>query len=731
LTSLINEQRHRVQIAIPGPFSGPLSYCYHTPIEPGVRCRVTLGRRPVIGIVVTPEASDDEYPLEKLKPIIDVLDAKPALPDDIASLSRWMSRYYLHEFSSAYMLALPTLLRKGEEAKLPVEEWVSLTVAGTAISPEQLKRSENHQKLISLLQNTQHSTITSLREHGFSRSHITALEKKQLITIDKHHNHELIPPTGKLNEASLSLNAEQRGVLAQVTNDNFSPFLLEGVTGSGKTEVYLQAIEQCLLQGKRALVLVPEIGLTPQTIKRFKQRFQDNVLAIHSGLSDKQRLNAWLKASFGQAAIVIGTRSAILTPLPNLGLIVIDEEHDLSFKQQDTLRYQARDVALKRAHAANIPIIMGSATPSLETLHNAISGRFGHLLLNHRAAGMGMPTIETIDMRQQKHQHGLSERLLIRVSEHLNDGNQVLLFLNRRGYAPSWFCADCGWIADCVYCDAHLTHHRQNFTNICHHCGHREAPIRTCPNCHSHNVSAMGTGTERAEEILTQLFPDIPVIRFDRDAASTRNKFEEQLEKTEQEGPAIIVGTQMLAKGHHFERVTLVGIWDIDVGLFSADLRARERMGQLLTQVSGRSGRGERRGEVLIQTYYPDNPIFEPLIKHDYRSFASELLSERKRTGLPPFGFIAVIRCDSAFADRAENRLREMATYLLETGKVRVLGPIPALLSRRAGKHRFMLIVQSDKRSHIHETLTPLHQHYPRDAQQVSWHIDIDPAELA
>jgi primosomal protein N' (replication factor Y) len=379
------------------------------------------------------------------------------LPADILALAAWLGRYYLHEFSSGFLLALPALLRKGGAAELPVEEWVTLTVPGVAILPDQLKRSVAQQQLIALLQDISTSTVRALRERGFSRGQLTSLVKKDLITIQIHQDDQPIAPTGTLFEPALELNDEQQLALDAVNREPYSPFLLEGVTGSGKTEVYLQAIERCLREGKRALVLVPEIGLTPQTIRRFQSRFQDRVVALHSGLSDAQRLSAWLQASLGQAAIVIGTRSAVLTPLPNLGLIVVDEEHDLSYKQQDSLRYQARDVALKRAHDAGIPIILGTATPSLESLHNAQTGRFGHLLLNHRAGGMALPGVETIDMRKQQHQNGLSERLLMRVADHLADGNQVLLFLNRRGYAPSWFCADCGWMADCVFCDAHLT----------------------------------------------------------------------------------------------------------------------------------------------------------------------------------------------------------------------------------------------------------------------------------
>lgn len=730
MTTLFPESFVMVLVAVPGPFHAPLTYLAQSDLPEGTRVRVPLGRREVIGVVVEGQADDSIDP-SKLKPIIEPLDEYPVIPSDILELARWMSRYYLHEFSSAFLLALPASLRKGDAAQLPLKTTLKLTLEGQAIDPAQLKRAPKQQTLLETLQKYTSLDLEQAKNLGFNATHWNALEKKRLCEKSTSNDAEPVMPAGETSEEPLTLNEEQSLALAQLTQSTFAPFLLEGVTGSGKTEVYLQAIEACLKRGQRALVLVPEIGLTPQTIARFQRRFTDSLVAIHSGLTDKQRLNAWLQASFGQASIIIGTRSAVLTPIPNLGLIVIDEEHDASFKQQDSLRYQARDVALKRAQEANIPIVLGSATPSLETLHNAITGRFGHLQLNQRATGQHMPSVETIDMRQQKHEAGLSERLLIRIREHLNAGNQVLLFLNRRGFAPSWFCENCGWIADCVYCDAHLTHHRHQGMNLCHHCGHGEPAQHQCPSCGHAPLTAMGAGTERAEEMLQHYFPTTAIIRFDRDAASTRLKFEDQLEKTEQSGPAIIVGTQMLAKGHHFERVTLVGIWDVDVGLFSADLRAKERMGQLLTQVAGRSGRGERRGEVLIQTYYPDNPLFEPLKQHDYRQFAADLLTERRKSGLPPFGYVAVIRCDSAFADRAETLLQEMANYLIPQKSLRVLGPLPALLSRRAGKHRFMLIVQSDKRSSLHQALVPLHQHYPRQAKQVSWHIDIDPAELA
>lgn len=715
---------------VPGPFHGPLTYLSHEDIRPGMRCSVPLGRRTVVGVSVDVEPDADIDPA-KLKFVTAVLDEEPVLTADILQLATWMARYYFYEFSSAFLLALPAMLRKGEAPSVESETLVHLTLEGKHVDPAQLAKAPKQQKIVEYLQRVAPISLKDLKQDSINRAALTPLQKKNLVELKVLDEREPIVPSAHVREEPLHLNKQQVEALAHIGTEGFKPCLLEGVTGSGKTEVYLQAIQRCLERGQRALVLVPEIGLTPQTIKRFERRFSDPIVTLHSGMSDQARQRAWYKARLGRASIVIGTRSAVLTPIPDLGLIVVDEEHDISYKQQDTLRYHARDVAIVRAQRLGIPIVLGSATPSLESLHRALLGHYAHLTLTERAQGQSMPIVETINMRRQRHEAGLSERLALRIREHLSDGNQVLLFLNRRGYAPNWFCSSCGWMADCMYCDAHLTHHRAEKRNICHHCGHQELPVIQCPSCGHAPLQPMGTGTERAEEMLSQWFPGVPIIRFDRDVAGTKNKFEQQLSETENEGAAIILGTQMLAKGHHFERVTLVGLWDIDAGLFSADLRAQERMGQLFIQVAGRSGRGQKRGEVLIQTWYPDHDVFKPLLQHDYRTFAAGLLAERRKAHFPPFGFLAVIRCDSAFAHLAEARLKDMADYLLRSRAVRVLGPLPALLSRRAGKHRYMLLVQSEKRSDLHKFLLPLYEYYPRDAKHVSWHIDIDPVDLA
>jgi primosomal protein N' (replication factor Y) len=333
-------------------------------------------------------------------------------------------------------------------------------------------------------------------------------------------------------------------------------------------------------------------------------------------------------------------------------------------------------------------------------------------------------------MRSQSHEHGVSLRLRHRVAQHLASGHQVLLFLNRRGYAPSWFCGHCGWMADCPMCDARLTYHRGRHQLLCHHCGYQTPPVTTCPDCQSQELLPLGAGTERAEEALLEWFPETPIIRFDRDTVATETRLNQQLEKAQQDGPAILVGTQMLAKGHHFERVTLVAIVDMDAGLFSADYRARERMGQLLVQVAGRAGRGELQGEVVLQSWHPDHPFFEPLLDQNYRRFADQLLGERERSGLPPFGYLACLRSDSAYPRQAEDLLGEMASTLLTQPGIRVFGPLPAILSRRAGKHRFILLVQSARRSQLHSALAPLVRQYPRQQRHLSWHLDIDPLDL-
>lgn len=426
------------------------------------------------------------------------------------------------------------------------------------------------------------------------------------------------------------INEEQAVAIATVnSNTHFGCYLLEGVTGSGKTEVYLNLIKPILEAGKQALVLVPEIGLTPQTINRFRKRFNLTVEVIHSGLNETERLNAWLSAKEKQSGIVIGTRSALLTPFENLGIIIVDEEHDSSYKQQDSLRYHARDVAIMRAHKEDIPIVLGSATPCFETLQNALSGKYHHLILSQRAGNATPATHKVLDIKGLYLEGGLSAPLIAEMRKHLDAGNQVMLFLNRRGFSPALMCHECGWIADCKRCDAYYTYHQNSNEMRCHHCGSQRPVVNRCQGCGSTQLVTVGVGTEQLEQQLESLFPEFKTIRIDRDSTRRKGSLETALETIRNNKVQILIGTQMLAKGHHFPDVTLVALLDVDGSLFSSDFRASERLAQLFIQVAGRAGRASKPGEVLLQTHHPEHPLLQALLYKDYRHFAQTALQEK------------------------------------------------------------------------------------------------------
>lgn len=543
-----------------------------------------------------------------------------------------------------------------------------------------------------------------------------------------------LPAHSEQRQTPLILNAEQSSALQAILDaeNKFNVFLIDGVTGSGKTEVYLHAIDHMLQAGKQTLVLVPEISLTPQTIERFRARFPVPIAALHSSLSDGERLRAWLDALSGEARIVIGTRSAIFTPFQRLGLIIVDEEHDPSFKQQDRFRYHARDMAVMRANQNNIPIVLGSATPSLESLLNAERGRYQLLNLSARAGGAVMPTFEIIDVRKKKMEEGLSEELMHAMRTQLTAGNQVMLFLNRRGFAPVLFCGQCGWIAGCKRCDARLVYHRSPQELRCHHCDARMKLPKTCEDCGDPNIEPVGLGTQRVEEILHQHFPEIPVIRVDRDSIKGKDALDELLTQIHQEQPSILLGTQMLAKGHHFPQVTLVGIIDADSGLFSADFRAAEQMGQLLMQVSGRAGRAEKPGRVLIQTRCPDHPHLQKLIHEGYPAFARELMSERAQFLLPPYSYFAVFRAEAYSSKIAEHFLDKIkAIGMSISHAVSILGPVPATMSKKKGLHCQHLLVKADKRNVLQSYLALMLQKLEElpGKNAVKWVLDVDPVD--
>lgn len=532
----------------------------------------------------------------------------------------------------------------------------------------------------------------------------------------------------------LELNGPQRDAINAITHaTGFQTFLLAGVTGSGKTEVYLNCIDNVLTNNKQALVLVPEIALTPQTVARFRQRFNVPIELIHSNLTAKTRMQAWLKARRGDAAIIIGTRSAIFTPLLNPGMIILDEEHDPSFKQQSGFRYSARDLAVMRAQIENIPVILGSATPSLESLYNAQCQRYHLLRLPKRAGNIRPPDIKILDLRQQHLESGLSQSLLKTIATHLTQHGQVMLFLNRRGYAPTMMCHGCGWIVLCHRCDARLTLHQNPKRLRCHHCGTSKLPPRVCPACQHSELMSLGIGTEQLENALHTHFPHHNIVRIDRDSTRKKGSMNDKLQRIHDSQADILIGTQMLAKGHHFANLTLVAIVNADSGLFSADFRSLERMAQLLVQVAGRAGR-EKRGEVIVQTHHPTNPLLQLLLQKGYTEFALALLNERKLAAMPPFAHLALLRAEAVQSSLPMEFLQQVK-QILDTQKnnlIQIYGPVPATMERKAGKYRSQLLLQSPQRAALHTALKPLMMQISTlpTTRRVRWSLDIDPQEI-
>ena len=529
--------------------------------------------------------------------------------------------------------------------------------------------------------------------------------------------------------------AAQRTAIEAITAalGGFDRFLLEGVTGSGKTEVYLRAIQACLARGEQALLLVPEIGLTPQLVSRLRRRLDCDIAVLHSALPEGERLNAWLAAARGEVGVVVGTRSAVFTPLARPGLFLIDEEHDASFKQQDGFRYSARDLLIRRAQLAGVPVVLGSATPSLESLYNAERGRYRRLHLPERAGGAESPPLSLIDVRAQPMDEGLSLALRQRMHETLAAGNQVLLFLNRRGFAPVLLCHQCGWVAHCERCDAHLTLHQRRGRLHCHHCDHQRAIPAHCPQCGSAELRAVGTGTERVEQALQTHFPGARILRIDRDSSRGRGVLEAQLEAARKGEAQILLGTQMLAKGHHFPGVTLVGILDADQGLFGADFRAGERLAQQIVQVAGRAGRAERPGEVLIQTHHPEHPLLRQLVEGGYAGFAQAALAARAEARLPPFSHLALLRAEAPDAEAARAFLGAAAGVAgPRPAAVELWGPVPAPMERRAGRYRFQLLVQAASREALHPFLDGWLPEVGalREGRRVRWSLDVDPQDM-
>lgn len=707
-----------------------------TSLKPGVRLRVPFGNRQLVGLLI--EVSDhSEFPEHKLKAALELLDQTPPLPQHLFDLARWAASYYQHPIGDALAQALPVMLRKGNACEYLHEH---LWRACEGVVPEDAgSRAKKQQALLALLIKHPHGISNdAIRAEGYKTEYLRPLEEKGLAERFIHHPHRANAERTEdlLHEAPLTLNEQQQCALDEINdNSGFAPILLEGITGSGKTEIYLQAIERQLGMGKQALVLVPEIGLTPQTVTRFKQRFNVPVVALHSNMTDRQRLDAWLDAREGEARIIIGTRSAIFTPMQAPGIIIVDEEHDPSFKQQDGYRYSARDLAVFRAQKEDVAVVLGSATPSLETLHNAQQGRYQWMRVTQRAGNAKAPAFELLDTRNIPLQAGLSTPLVKRIRQTLERGTQALVFINRRGFSPALSCHDCGWIADCNRCDAHMTLHRSPPHLHCHHCD-KQTPIPArCGSCGSDQLRPVGAGTERTEDTLQKLFPDVPVLRIDRDTTQRKDAMAQMMQQIHTGEPCILVGTQMLAKGHHFPKVTLVAILNADSGLFSADFRGMERTAQLILQVAGRAGRADHPGTVIMQTHHADHPTLQHLVQVGYYAFAQQELIQRQQAQLPPFTHYALVRAEANGNGRAEAFLRtireQLESDILLPAGVRWLGPFPSPMEKRAGMHRAQLLVQGDNRRHLHQLLDSLtyYLELSKEARQVRWSIDVDPVD--
>jgi primosomal protein N' (replication factor Y) len=705
----------------------------HESLVPGMRLWVPFGRRRAVGVLVE-RRTRSTLPAARLRSAIVAIDAAPTFDRELFDLLVWSADYYRHPIGEVIAAALPAPLRAGAEVEATAVRWALSAAARTGGLPALNARAFRLRELLAVLEaghDAGEAELAALSPRW--REHLRELERRGWVVRLQRARETLQRATPHVAPGP-ELSAPQLAAVTAIgaATGTFRQFLLHGVTGSGKTEVYLRAIERVVERGRQALVLVPEIALTPQLVARFAQRFHAPLAVLHSSRSDQERLEAWRSARSGEAPVVIGTRSAVFAPLSRPGLIVVDEEHDPSYKQQEGFRYSARDLALIRGQRLSVPVVLGSATPSLESLERVRAGRAELLTLPDRAAGAAPPTMTLIDLRRHATTQGIATPSVLAIGRHLERGGQVLLFLNRRGYAPALFCTACGWTAACARCDARLTVHQRERRLLCHHCGAERGIPLACQDC-DQPVKPVGQGTERIEETLGQLFPDVPLERIDRDAIRRRGALEDALARITSGEARLLVGTQMLAKGHHFPGVTLVVILNADQGLFGVDFRAAERLAQTIVQVSGRAGRAEQPGEVLIQTEYPEHPLLAGLVAGGYEAFANAALEERRAARWPPFTRLAVLRAEAARREATLAFLARAREHALAAASpVEVLGPAAAPMERRAGHHRAQLLLRATSHADLQRLLAAWVPQVESlvEAKKVRWSIDVDPAEL-
>ena len=730
-----------LKVALPVPVRCLFDYGLPSTLpvpQPGCRVKVGFGSRILTGLVI--EITDSSsLDMKKLKSVEEVLDSEPLLKTSHLEFLRWVSDYYLHPPGDVFFAALPKFLRAGKPLKSTEIPYWQISAAGSEMLQQGPGRAPVQHRLLEILSEKQRAVgPDTLKAVSSSwRACIAALEEKGLV---ERVENKFITEEEAASPALKPTDDQQIAIdNISASLGTFNCFLVFGVTGSGKTEVYLQCISVVLANQQQALVLVPEISLTPQLVGRFRERFNVVIDVLHSGMSDTQRMQAWNRAREGESSILIGTRSAVFVPLARPGIIILDEEHDASFKQQDGFRYHARDVAIKRSSMEAIPVVMGSATPSLESWHNAQQGRFKLLTLEQRATAGGLPDIHLLDLDKQPLQNGISIPLREGVRKCCKQGEQSLLFINRRGFAPAVCCSACNTLIQCSRCDARMTWHQKQGRLVCHHCGKTNRWPERCADCGGDEMVTIGQGTENIHQTIQQMVPDASIERIDRDTTRRKGELEERLQRAHSGEAEVLVGTQMLSKGHDFPNLKLVGILDSDQLLFSSDFRANERLFQLITQVAGRAGRADQRGMALLQTRFPDSPWMQVIVKHDYRAFAEMALQERKLAQYPPFSHIALLRAEAVEQSEAMKFLDHM--YHLAKGliaansqmqPVSLSEPIPSAMEKKAGRYRAQLLVQASTRSPLHTFLSYWRSEIEsaRQSRKVRWSLDIDPIDL-
>lgn len=712
-----------MRVAVPVPVRALFDYGHDVMLAAGTRVQVPFGHRVLTGMVVAPAVTTTSA--VPLRPITAVLDAVPILTPDHVAFLITIADYYHHPPGEVLFAALPGGLRHGHTVAPPVV--YVRTAAGATFDPAAFGRATRKRRLWAALAA---GPLTAVALATLGRGWRPLLA--DLIAAGLVAAVPAAPPPVALRGPPLrdDQQAAYRAVQAQF--GRFAPFLLLGVTGSGKTEVYLRLIADVLAAGRQTLLLVPEIGLTPQLVARFATALGQSPAVLHSGCTPTERARVWMAAATGAAGVVIGTRSAVFVPLKHPGLVVVDEEHDGSFKQQDGLRYHARDIAVLRAQREQLPVVLGSATPSLESYRHAVEGHYQLLRLPARGGHRRLPAVHLVDLGASPAADGLSPALLAATRACLARGEQALFFLNRRGYAPVLLCPQCRWHAPCTRCDARLTVHGVPQRLRCHHCGLDQPLPATCPQCGHGRLLRVGEGTQRVEAALARQLPKARIARVDRDTMDSRLAFAELLTRIATGDIDILVGTQMLAKGHDFPRITLVAVLNGDQGLYGSDFRADEQIFAQLVQVSGRAGRAERPGEVLIQTHHPTHPLWVPVQALDYEAFAQAALVDRRLTGFPPYGYCALVRAEALRPEVAANFLQVTQGLLAPSPGLTVGAILPATMARRAGYYRAQFLLTAARRGVLHAWLRewlPQVDALPAKSR-VRWSVDVDPYSL-